>query len=115
LDGREAEARPLTYRIVIQPVAVKALANISDRRIQENIRDRIDDLAHEPEKQGKPLTGELIGYRSLRAAGQRYRIVYKVDRTKVLVLIVALGLRKEGDKRDVYLLAKKLLKLRLLS
>lgn len=33
------------------------------------IRGRIDGLAEEPEKQGKPLTGELAGYRSLRAAG----------------------------------------------
>ena len=105
----------MTYGIVLQPVAMKALAEIADRRVRAKIGERIDGLAHEPEQQGKPLTGELSGYRSIRAVGQRYRIVYKVDRTKVLVLIVALGLRKAGDKRDIYLLAKKLLKLRLVS
>ena len=104
----------MTYRILIQPVAVQALADVPDRRIQEKIRDRIDGLAHEPEKQGKPLTGELLGYRSLRAVGQRYRIIYRVERAKILVVIVTLGLRKEGDKRDVYALAKKLLRLRLI-
>lgn len=104
----------MTYRIIIQPVAFQALADISDRRIQEKIRDRIDGLAREPEKQGKPLTGELLGYRSLRAVGQRYRIIYRVEREKVVVLIVTLGLRKAGDKRDVYALAKKLLRLRLI-
>ena len=103
----------MTYRIVIEPVALKALAHIPDRRVQEKIRDRIDGLAHDPDKQGKPLTGELSGYRSLRAAGQRYRIIYRIERGTILVLIVALGLRKEGDTRDVYVLAKKLLRLRL--
>ena len=105
----------MTYQIIIEPVALKALAAISDRRIQEKIRDRIDGLAHEPEKQGRPLTGELSGYRSLRAAGQRYRIIYRVERAKVVVLILTIGLRKAGDRSDVYTLAKKLLRLRLVS
>ncbi len=103
----------MTYQIVIEPAALKALTAISDRRIQEQMRDRIDGLAHEPEKQGKPLTGELIGYRSLRAVGQRYRIIYRVERNNVLVLVVAVGLRKEGDRRDVYRLAQQLIRLRL--
>ncbi len=104
----------MTYRIIIQPVALKALGAIPDRRIQELIRDRIDSLARDPELQGKPLSGELVGYRSLRAAGQRYRIIYRVERGKVLVLILTLGIRKEGDRQDVYRLAHKLLRLRLI-
>jgi mRNA interferase RelE/StbE len=103
------------YHIVIEPTAVKMLAEISDRRIQEKIRDRIDALAEDPEKQGKPLLGELTGYRSTRAAGQRSRIIYRVERNKVLVLVVALGIRKEGDKKDIYELARKLLQLRLIK
>ena len=89
------------------------LSSISDRRVQEKIRDRIDGLAHDPERQGKPLAGELKGYRSLRAVGQRYRIIYSVDKKKVFVIIVAMGPRKEGDKKDIYVLAKKLLQMRL--
>ncbi len=104
----------MTYRIELAPTALQALAKLSDRRIQLTLRDRIDHLAHDPELQGKPLGGELTGYRSLRAVGQRYRIIYRVERAKVLVLIVTLGLRKEGDKQDVYALAKKLVRLRLL-
>ena len=103
----------MTYQIIIEPVALKALAAIPDRRVQAKIRDRIDGLAYEPEQQGKPLTGELRGYRSLRAAGQRYRVIYRVERAKVVVLILAVGVRKEGDRSDVYVLAKKLLRLRL--
>src|SRR2546425_1010545 len=75
---------------------------------------RAGQLAKSPEQQGKPLIGELNGFRSVRAAGQRYRIVYRVERREVVVAIVAVGKRKEGDKSDVYVLARKLLRLRLL-
>lgn len=90
------------------------LEKIQDRRVRDKIRDRIDGLAEEPEKQGKPLTGELTGYRSLRAMGQRYRIIYRIEEGKVLVLVMALGIRKEGSGKDIYVLAQKLLRLRLL-
>lgn len=96
------------------PYARVMLEEIQDRRVREKIRDRIDGLAEEPEKQGKPLTGELAGYRTLRAVGQRYRIIYRIEEGKVLVLVMALGIRKEGSGKDIYALARKLLRLRLL-
>lgn len=104
----------MTYQIAFTPTAVKMLEAVSDRRVRQHIRDRIDGLAHDPEGQGKPMRGELAGFRSLRAAGQRYRIIYRVDRGKVLVVILTVGLRKEGDKSDVYRLAQRLLRLRLI-
>lgn len=58
--------------------------------------------------------GEFQGLRSLRAVGQRYRIIYRVDRGRVVVLVVAMGIRKEGSRKDVYELARKLIRLRLL-
>jgi mRNA interferase RelE/StbE len=105
----------VTYRIFITPIALKMLGAIADRRIREKIRDIIDRLAHEPEKQGKPLLGELAGYRSIRAVGQRYRIIYQIEGEKVVVLIVALGIRRKGSKADIYSLAKKLLRLKLIE
>jgi mRNA interferase RelE/StbE len=104
----------VTYRIVITPTALRLLAGISDRRIQQAIRDRIDGLAHDPEQQGHPLGAEFTGYRSGRAVGQRYRIIYRVERQQALVAVVVVGLRKEGDRKDVYAIAKRLLRLRLL-
>ncbi|WP_292706944.1 MULTISPECIES: type II toxin-antitoxin system RelE/ParE family toxin [unclassified Nostoc] len=74
------------------------LENIKDKRHQKVLILRIDKLKIDPEKQGKPLTGQLINYRSVRAVGQRYRILYKVEIDKVVVLVVGVGLRKEGDK-----------------
>ena len=91
------------------------LADVADRRVRLQISERIEALKQEPEKLGKPLVGELSGYRSLRASGQRFRIVYKVERKKIIVLVVALGIRKEGDKRDIYALAQKLVRLGLLG
>ncbi len=99
------------YRIVIQPTALKLLREINDRRIRQKISDRIDKLRESPELQGKPLRGELDGYYSLRAVGQRYRIIYAIEETQVTVIVVALGIRKESSKQDVYTLTQKLLRL----
>ncbi len=101
----------MKWQVIILPVAEKLLAAIKDVRIRQNISKRITRLEHDPEKQGKPLSDELTGYRSIRAIGQRYRIIYKVEEERVVVVVVALGIRKEGDKKDVYELAKKLARL----
>ena len=103
------------YKILWTAAAKDMLASISDRRIQKKIIERVDGLSAEPEKQGKPLVGELANYRSLRAAGQRVRIIFRIEEDKVLVLIVALGFRKEGDRKDIYDLAKKLVQLGLVE
>ncbi len=101
----------MNYKIQILPTALKMLKEISDQRIQAKIVERIDGLVIEPEKQGKPLWNELAGLRSIRAVGQRYRIIYKVERHIITVTIVAVGIRKESDRRDIYILAKKLVRL----
>ena len=85
------------------------LAKVKDRREQEKLAERIDQLEIEPEKQGKALVDNLLGFRNVRAVGQRYRIVYKVEQEQVLVLVVGIGRRKDGDKKDIYTLLEKLL------
>ena len=85
------------------------LLAITDRRIQESIRECINSLEYEPDMRGKPMRDELIGHRSIRAIGQRYRVIYKVDGEKVTVLVVTVGMRKDGDKKDAYELAKRLM------
>lgn len=105
----------MTFRIVITPTALEMLKDISDRRVQTKIAAVIDRLAEEPEKQGKPLGGELTGFRSIRAVGQRYRIIYRVVNEEIIVFVVAVGIRREGAKTDIYALAKKLFRLKLLE
>jgi mRNA interferase RelE/StbE len=103
------------HQIRLAPSAFQCLKDIADRRVQAKLQEAIDGLAEEPAKQGKALIGELVGYRSLRVIGQRYRIIYRVDTNNALILIVTLGIRKAGNKKDVYALARKLLRLRLVE
>jgi mRNA interferase RelE/StbE len=105
----------MEWEIVILPTAKKHLKAILDQRIQRSINECIEWLGEEPEKHGKPLTGSLAGYRSIRAFRQRYRVVYEVDTEQKKVLIHIVGIRREGDKSDVYALAKKILRLGLLA
>lgn len=105
----------MSFRVALTPTALKLLSEISDRRIREKIGAVIDRLTEEPEKQGKALLGELGGFRSVRAVGQRYRVVYKVSAEEILVVVVAAGIRKDGAKNDIYNLAKKLLRVGLLG
>ena len=101
------------WPVFITPAAQRMLQAIPDGRIRGKIGDVIDRLRQEPEKQGKALLGELTGYRSVRAVGKRYRIIYKVEKSRVIVIVVAVGFSKEGAKKDIYALARKLLRLRL--
>ncbi len=54
------------------------------------------------------LVKDLSGFRSIRAAG-RYRNIYKIDTQTVIIYILAVGVREQGDKKDIYEIAKKLL------
>ena len=64
------------FNIVLTQQAKLSLAAIKDKRHQSLLIQRIQQLRIEPEKQGKALVQDLKGYRSIRAVGQRYRIVY---------------------------------------
>lgn len=105
----------MKWQILLTPTALKLLSDISDRRIREKIGAVIDRLTEDPEKQGKALLGELAGFRSIRAAQQRYRIIYQMRGNDIVVVIVAVGIRRDGAKDDIYNLAKKLFRLNLLS
>lgn len=105
----------MKWKILLTPTAVKLLSDISDRRIREKIATVIDRLTEEPEKQGKSLLGELSGFRSIRAVGQRYRIIYQIRGNEIVVVIVAVGIRRDGARDDIYNLARKLFRLGLLG
>ncbi len=111
----QGKKRPghISWQIVITFTVLKMLKGISDARIRAKIASVIDKIAEDPEKQGKALVGELSGMRSIRAVGQRYRVLYSIKEKQVVV--VAAGIRKEGQKKDIYQLAKKLIKMRLVE
>ncbi len=95
-------------------VTAREMLRAHDRNVRVTILEKIKGLVHDPEKQGKALTHSLRGLRSIGAAG-RYRVVYQVERSKIIVLVLAIGLRKENDRKDIYQLAKRLIKLGLLE
>ena len=98
------------YKVIITKIAAENLKRL-DKKTQTKILLRIDELKQNPNQLGKQLTGPLKELRTIRAAGQRYRIIYKILEEKVIVVIVALGLRKEGDKSDIYELMKKYIRI----
>jgi mRNA interferase RelE/StbE len=92
----------MAFAVRLTEEAVTMLEEIRDRRVRGKLFERIRKLAEDPGQQGKALVGDLAGYRSVRALGQRYRIIYRIDGKIIEVLVIGIGLRKAGDRADVY-------------
>jgi mRNA interferase RelE/StbE len=99
------------YEVLWTATAFEMLAEVADRRVRQQLFETSKRLQADPEKQGKPLREGLMGFRSLRVVGQRYRLVYSVDPDTRLVHVVAAGLRREGSRDDVYELAQRIVRL----
>ncbi len=102
------------YQIRFTTSAHEMFDALGDKRTKRIIRDRIAELADEPEKRGQWLAGPLKGYRSIRVAG-RYRVIYRIEEEVVTVVIIAVGLRKGGDKTDIYAWAQRLVRMNLIE
>jgi mRNA interferase RelE/StbE len=97
----------MPWTVFFTAQAEEMLLGVEDRRIRKLILARSMQLQTSPELQGKPLSGDLAGLRSIRAAGQRYRIVYELFPEEQEVWVVAVGIRKAGNRDDVYALTKR--------
>ena len=103
------------YTIKLTQIAAEFITKL-DGKSQQQIMEKIEVLKEYPLKVGKPLKGNLQDYRSIRSVGQRYRIIYRVKETEVEVIVVAVGIRRDGDKKnDIYELMKKYVKIGLFS
>jgi len=102
------------YKVKLTQIAAANIRKL-DKGTQSQVISKIEALKAEPLLLGKPLKGSLKDLRSVRAAGQRYRIIYKIIDKDIVVIIVAVGIRKEGDKNDIYELMKKYIKTGLLD
>ena len=86
----------MTWRVIYHhEVAddLDELGRYQARAVLKTIETRIRD--GEPEKTGKPLTGELAGCRRIRTG--EVRIVYRIHAEIVEVLIVAVGKRRDDE------------------
>ena len=93
----------MTWRVIYHhEVAddLEALGRYEARVVLSAIEQRIRD--GEPDKTGRPLSGELAGYRRIRAGD--VRIVYRVGAGIIEVLIIAVGPRRNDE---VYRTARK--------
>ena len=102
------------YTIKLTQIAAEFIAKL-DNKSQQQVMEKLEILKEDPLKVGKALKGNLQNYRSIRSVGQRYRIIYQVKETEIEVIVVAVGIRRDGDKKnDVYELMKKYIKIGLL-
>ena len=81
----------MSYSIEILRVAQKQLAKI-DRQQQSRIIDAIQSLADEPRPSG---CKKLSGRPAWRIRVGSYRVIYEIEDDKLIVLIIAIGNRKQ--------------------
>ena len=81
------------YRLEIRPSVEKTLRKIRDPQLQHRLDAAFAKLAESPRRQGaEKMSGFEKRYR--KRVGD-YRIVYEIHDTVLLVLILAVGDRKE--------------------
>jgi mRNA interferase RelE/StbE len=86
----------VTYRIEWRPAAAKALEGLP-RDLARRIYTRVSCLAEDPRPSGcEKLAG---GHNEYRVRVGDYRIVYAVEDRAVLVLVLAIGHRREVYRR----------------
>ena len=112
-------------RVLVQwtKTAKEALSKLPPKVIK-GLLGKADDLrkGDDPRKVNKPLVGPLKGH--FRITYGRYRAVYTCQEEtlangdvviQITVLFVAAGIRKEGDRNDIYKFARKLVDLGVLT
>jgi mRNA interferase RelE/StbE len=83
------------YRILYTREAKRNVEKL-DPSVRKLIRKAIESLAVNPEK-GKPLSYELAGLRSLRTSD--YRVIYRIRGGELVIIVVAVGHRREIYKK----------------
>lgn len=78
------------WQIEYSSIAQKFI-NLLDNKDKDRIIKSVGSLQNNPDL-GKQLVGPLKGLRSLRVG--RYRIIYKKEINELIILVVAIGHRK---------------------
>lgn len=84
------------FKVVLARGAEAAYAWLKERepRLFQRVRSVLESLGRDP-FQGKALKGQLRGMLSYRVGS--YRILYRVERSELVVLVLDIG-----DRREVY-------------
>lgn len=94
------------YKPIIAPRLSQQLRELG---VEAQAKAAIRDAMADPEQAGKQLVGSFFPYRRLKMG--RYRIIYRVvrDANPPEVHFLYVGMRKAGDKKDVYARLEKIL------
>lgn len=79
----------ILYHKLVLKEDFKKLSRTEKKKIVKTIRKK---LSKNPEAFGKPLSHDLKGYYRLRI--DFYRVIYRIDKGKIIVFIIKIGLRK---------------------
>lgn len=91
------------YQVKITPSAQKQLQELAKKlgkKLFRQLREAIEDLAHDPEGKTQELGADLSEYRSLHVS--RCRVIVRIVDVTVTVCVVAAGWHARGDRNDVY-------------
>jgi len=81
------------YRLEIRPAVEKTLRKIRDVKLQKRLDDAFNKLAENPRRMGAE---KMAGFQNrYRFRVGDYRIIYEIHDAVLLVLILAVGDRKE--------------------
>jgi mRNA interferase RelE/StbE len=86
----------MVWKVTLHPEVqndLRELGRVESRNLMAVINGRI--IHGEPDKSGKPLHGSLAGYRRMRTGDTR--IVYRVNKGKIEILIIAVGMRRDDE------------------
>jgi mRNA interferase RelE/StbE len=92
------------FKVKITATAREHLEEIRNDR--DRIQRKILSLSEAPYARGKRLEDDLSHLHSVRAG--RYRIIYVIRDQVHIVFVKAVGLRREGDRDDIYEIASRL-------
>jgi len=86
---------PTTYRVIFRPRAKKRFDRL-DETIKRQIAKKLEERRHHPRVPGDALSHLRDCYKiKLRARG--IRLVYKVQNTRLILLVLSVGSRERED------------------
>jgi len=76
--------------------------------VKKALKEKVESLKINPAL-GKSLSGPLQGHRRVTVSG-RWRLIFQTVKATQTVYLKVLGMRKVGAKKDIYVLAQKLIR-----
>jgi len=89
----------MAYKVEFLPEAAQEFEAL-DGSLKKIAAKQIDKLAEKPElgeALGKRMGIDLTGYRKIYFGKKAFRIVYEIQRQKLLILIIGIGKRERAE------------------